>query len=83
MVNFHTYFPHYVLEIYCDYIANTYHKCVFIVTESTIGGLRCKIQGSFSSRNNTTSVNSVVYAQKWAWPRKNKAHRIGLRSRKN
>ena len=32
---------------------------------------------SFSSRNNITIVNSVVYAQKWAWPR-NRAHRIAL-----
>ena len=29
----------------------------------------------------TTSVNSVVYGQKWAWPRK-RACRIGSRSRK-
>ena len=34
----------------------------------------------FNSRNNITSVNSVVYAQNWAWHRK-RAHKIGSRSR--
>ena len=72
---------HYVLEIYCAYIPTIN---VFLLLHSLlkgVSGAKHKVKTSFNNINNTTSVNMVVYAQKWAWPRK-RAHRISSRSRK-
>ena len=46
---------------------------VFLLLHSLLKGVsdaKYKVKASFSSRNNTTSANSVIYAQKWAWPEK-------------